>query len=149
MNALTITEKFALSLNSGSTEFAMSTKPDKRGNIKTGNAAHFLAFASREAQKDVSRKIYATWLANGTYRPIVKAIVAQLPGSAQTFAQSFIGSGPINKTVFVSFCQALVNMIDDSGKEPKGQKAFYYGLCKSVVDTVNAENGDGEVVSEQ
>lgn len=149
MNALTITEKFALSLNSGSVEFAMTTKPDKRGNVKTGNAAHFLAFATREAQKDVSLKIYATWLANGTYRPIVKAIVAQLPGSAQTFAQSFIGSGPVSKDAFVSFCKALVTMIDDSGKEPKGQKAFYYGLCKSVVNAVNADEGNGEVVSEQ
>jgi hypothetical protein len=149
MPALTITEKFALSLNGQNAEFAMSTKPDRRGNIKTGNAAHFLAFASREAQKDVSLKIYATWLANGTYRPVIKAIVAQLPGSAQIFAQSLIGSGPISKEIFVSFCKALVNMIDDSGKEPKGQKAFYYGLCKSVVNSVNAEDGNGEVVSEQ
>lgn len=149
MNALTITERFALSLNSGSAEFAMSTKPDKKGNIKTGNAAHFLAFASREAQKDVSLNIYATWLANGTYRPVVKAIVAQLPGSTQTFAQALVGSGPISKDTFVSFCRALVNMIDDSGKEPKGQKAFYYRLCKSVIQSVDADNGNGEVIDQQ
>lgn len=121
----------------GSREFAMSHKADKNGNIKTGNLAHAFAFATGEARKDISRAMYANWLANGTYRPLVRAIVAQLPKSAQSFAQALVGSGPVSKEVFISTCRAIVNMIDESGKEPKGQKAFYYGLCKAVINEAN------------
>lgn len=141
MNAITLStplsvEALASGLN-GSREFAMSHKADKDGNIKTGNLAHAFAFATGEARKDISRAMYANWLANGTYRPLVRAIVAQLPKSAQSFAQALVGSGPVSKEVFISTCRAIVNMIDESGKEPKGQKAFYYGLCKAVINEAN------------
>ena len=139
MNELTT---LSASLTTGSVELAMTTKPNKKGEIKTGNVAHFLAFASRDAQKEVSRDVYMTWLANGTYRPIIKAITAQLSGSAAVFANSLIGSGPVSKEVFVSFCRALVTMIDDTGKEPKGQKAFYYGLAKQVVSEYDRQSND-------
>lgn len=143
MNAITT---LSASLSTGSVEFAMTTKPNKKGEIKTGNIAHAFAFASSDARKEISRDVYMTWLANGTYRPIVKAITAQLPGSAATFFNSMVKSGPVSKDTFVSFCRAFVDMIDDSGKEPKGQKAFYYGLCKAVVREVS---GNDDVIDAQ
>ena len=135
MNAITT---LSASLSTGSVEFAMTTKPNKKGEIKTGNAAHFLAFGSREAQQNVSRDVYASWLANGTYRPIIKAITAQLPGKAAVFLGAMVQSGPVSKDTFVSFCRAYVAMIEDSDKEPKGQKAFYYGLAKQALREVSS-----------
>lgn len=144
MNALTT---LSASLSTGSVEFAMTTKPNKKGEIKTGNIAHAFAFATATARKEISRDVYMAWLANGTYRPIIKAITAQLSGSAAVFANSLIGSGPVSKDVFVSFCRALVTMIDDTGKEPKGQKAFYYGLAKQVVGEYDRQSN--EVIDQQ
>jgi hypothetical protein len=93
MNALTT---LSASLSTGSVEFAMTTKPNKKGEIKTGNIAHAFAFATATARKEISRDVYMAWLANGTYRPIIKAITAQLSGSAAVFANSLIGSGPVS-----------------------------------------------------
>lgn len=151
MSNITIASPYNVSVISagvtGSGEFALTHKADKNGNIKTGNLAHAFAFATGEARKDISRTMYVNWLANGTYRPMMRALIAQLPKSAQAFAESLVGSGPVSKEVFVSTCRAIVNMIDGSSKEPKGQKAFYYGLCKAVINEAN--RSDSTVIDQQ
>jgi hypothetical protein len=119
----------------GGAQVAMTTKLDKNGNIKTGSFARAFAFASREARHDVSRAIYAKFLSNGTYRPIVQDLIDVLvPKSAQPFLSAVVAPvGPVNKEALIALCRAVKASVDSSGKEPKGQKLFFYGLASAIV----------------
>ena len=135
----------------GSAQLPMTYKPNAKGEIRTGSFARAIAFASREVRLDASRALYLKWLSNGQYRPIVNDMVdAIVPKSAQPFVRSMApASGPINKDMFVALCTAVVGAVEATGKEPKGQKAFFYGIAKMVVESVKADDGKGDVVAEQ
>jgi hypothetical protein len=135
----------------GAAQLPMSYKEDKNGNIKTGSFARAIAFASREVRLDASRALYLKWLSNGQYRPVVNDMVdAIVPKSAQPFVRSMApASGPISKDMFVSLCTAVCGAIEATGKEPKGQKAFFHGIAKYVVESTRADAGEGDVVGEQ
>lgn len=123
---------------SGSAQVALTTKPDKNGNIKTGSFARALAFASREARHDISRALYAKFLANGTYRPVVQDLIDTLvPKSAQPFLSAVVApTGPVNKESLIALCRAVKASVDSTGKEPKGQKLFFYGLASAIIAEV-------------
>jgi len=135
----------------GSGSVPMSYKEDKNGNIKTGSFARAIAFASREVRLDASRALYLKWLSNGQYRPVVNDMVdAIVPKSAQPFVRSMApASGPISKDMFISLCTAVVGAVEASDKVAKGQKAFFYGIARMVVEATRSDEGQGDVVAEQ
>lgn len=135
----------------GSSELPMSYKPNAKGEIRTGSFARAIAFASREVRHDTARAVYLKWLSNGQYRPIVNDMVdAIVPKSAQPFVRSMAPAvGPISKDMFISLCTAVCGAVEATGKEPKGQKAFFHGIAKYVVDATRADEGQGDVVAEQ
>jgi hypothetical protein len=135
----------------GSAQLPMTYKPNAKGEIKTGSFARAIAFASREVRLDASRALYLKWLSNGQYRPVVNDMVdAIVPKSAQPFVRSMApASGPISKDMFVSLCTAVVGAVEASDKPAKGQKAFFYGIAKMVVESTRADAGEGDVVAEQ
>ena len=117
----------------------LSYKEDKKGNLKTGSFARALAFASREVRQDSARALYVKYLSNGMYRPIVSDVTDVLvPASARPFVLGAIGEkGSMSKDSFVSFCRTVKAAVDSSGKEPKGQKAFFYGLVSAIVNEID------------
>lgn len=130
-----------LALN-GSAQVALTTKEDKHGNIRQGSFARAFAFASREARMDESLRMFARYLANGMYRPIVSDLIDVLvPKSAQPFVSAVVPlSGPVSKDAFIGLCRAVKNAVDATGKTPKGQKAFFYGLASAIIAEVDAQN---------
>ena len=100
---------------------------------------------------DVATANYVRWLANGQYRPIISDVMEELvPKSARPFVANLVPeSGSVSKDTFLQFCVACVNAINATGKEPKGKKAYYYGLCQRIVEAARADAGQGEVVAEQ
>jgi len=133
----------AIALFSGSSDVVLSAKTGK-----TGSFAKAVAFATRDARMDLSRKMYANWLANGTYRPVVNDILSSglVPKSAVPYVAGFLpDNGAIRKEQLINLCNNIDFAIRQSGKEIKGQKAFMYGLVQAIV----SESREGDVVSEQ
>jgi len=117
----------------------LSYKEDKKGLLKTGSFARALAFASREVRHDAARSLYVKYLSNGQYRPIVTDVTDVLvPASARAFVLGAIGTtGGMSKDAFISFCRAVKAAVDSTGKEPKGQKLFFYGLVSAIVNELD------------
>lgn len=126
----------------GHAQIALTTKPDKNGNIKHGSFARAWAFATREARIDGARHAFARYLASGMYRPIVNDLIGVLvPKSAQPFVSSIVPlSGPVSKDALIGLCRAVKAAVDATGKTPKGEKAFFYGLAAQIVAEVDAQN---------
>ena len=134
----------------GVSSLPMSYKPNAKGEIKTGSMARVIRFATAQVREDVSVAMYNRWLANGHFRPIVQdAVDAIVPKSAQPFVMALIPNEGINREQFVALCRTIVFAVTNTGKEPKGQKRFFFDLCKSVVNSADADEGNGNVVSEQ
>jgi hypothetical protein len=117
---------------------AMSSKTGK-----TGSFARAFAFADRQTRMEHSHKIYATWLANGQYRPLANDVVDTLvPKAAQAFVAGLVPqSGAISKDQLIALCLAVNNAVVTKGKELKGEKAFVYGIVQRI-----AEQGAPEVI---
>jgi hypothetical protein len=117
----------------------LSYKEDKKGLLKTGSFARALAFASREVRHDAARSLYVKYLSNGQYRPIVTDVTDVLvPASARAFVLGAIGTtGGMSKDAFISFCRTVKAAMDSTGKEPKGQKLFFYGLVSAIVNELD------------
>lgn len=135
----------------GSSFVPLTYKEDKNGNIKMGSYAKAVAFASKAVREDIASANYVRWLTNGQYRPIISDVMDELvPKSARPFVSGIVPeSGPVSKDMFTQFCIACVGAVEATGKEPKGKKAYYYGVCKRVVDATRADEGQGDVVAEQ
>lgn len=146
MQAITLTTHLSVatldSAINGNAQVALTTKADKNGNIRHGSFARAFAFASREARHDSARAMFARYLANGMYRPIVSDLIDVLvPKSAQPFVSAVVPlSGPVSKDAFIGLCRAVKNAVDSTGKEPKGQKAFFYGLASAILSEVEAQS---------
>lgn len=140
MNAITLKTDVLAIANDGA-YMLLSYKEDKKGNLKTGSFARALAFASREVRHDAARAIYVKYLSNGMYRPIVNDITDVLvPASARAFVLGAIGEkGSMPKDAFVSFCRTVKAAVESTGKEPKGQKAFFYGLVCAIVNEMDTQ----------
>lgn len=138
-------------LLAGSGSLPLSYKPNAKGEIRTGSFAKAMMYATGAARKDAGAAMYAKWLANGQYRPLIRdAMEEVVPKAARPFVSAIVPPiGPVTKEAFVQFCIACTNAIDDSGREPKGKKADYYRILKAVVDSARADAGEGDVVAEQ
>lgn len=131
----------------GNAQIALTTKADKNGNIKHGSFARAWAFATREARIDGARTAFARYLASGMYRPIVNDLIEVLvPKSARPFVSSIVPlSGPVSKDALIGLCRAVKAAVDATGKTPKGEKLFFYGLASAII----AEVENRETVIEQ
>jgi hypothetical protein len=136
---------------SGEASLPLSYKPNAKGEYKFGGIDRLIGFGQRQARQDFSAQRLFSWLANGQYRPVTRSLIDVLvPKSAQPFVSSIVPpTGPIKKEMLVSLARAVVAAVEATGKEPKGEKAFYFGVAKEIVRTANADSGNGEVVSEQ
>ena len=144
MNAITTNAATAIATATGGELITMNAKG------KTGSFARAIAFASREQRHAMGRAVYVAQLQNGQYRPIVRdAIELLVPKSSRAFVESMVPpAGAVNKAQFVAFCTTVHNFIQSKGKEPKGEKAFVYGVIKAVAEEAAAretviENGEG------
>jgi len=142
MQAITLTTHLSVatleSAINGNAQIALTTKVDKNGNIKHGSFARAWAFATREARMDGARAAFARYLASGMYRPIVNDLIGVLvPKSAQPFVSSIVPlSGPVSKDALIGLCRAVKAAVDATGKTPKGEKLFFYGLASAIIAEV-------------
>jgi hypothetical protein len=120
----------------------MSSKTDKVGSF-----AKAIAFADRQSRMELSHKIYATQLSNGTYRPLVNDILSStlLPKAVAEVASALIPSnGPVSKSHLLGLCEYVTKSVEvkrikaeGNGKQfaLKGQNAFLFGLVERLIDT--------------
>lgn len=137
MNAVTLFE--------GNTAVVMNSKTGK-----TGSFARAIAFATREARMNLSLAVYAKWLENAQYRPIVNDILDSglVAKAAVPYVAGFVSeSGPVSKDAMINLCRnvdhAVRNKRNKDGEpvQLKGQKAFLYGIVQrlaSMGDTIDA-----------
>ena len=132
-----------IALFNGSTDVVLNVKTGK-----TGSFAKAIAFATRDQRLGFSQQMYATYLSNGTYAPVVRDIVGSglIPKSAIALLGRIVDKKQgIKKEEVIDLCMNIDYMVRKNNKEVKGQKLFYYGLVKAIV----SEYGQGAVVSEQ
>lgn len=109
---------------------------------KTGSFARAVAFADRETRMGLGQAMYAKWLANGQYRPLAEDIMDTLVAkTARVYlVEDFPETGPISKDQLMSLCKRVNAAVIQSGKEPKGQKGFVFGIVQRIAQS------DGRVV---
>lgn len=116
---------------------------------KTGSFARAIAFASRDARMKVGQTMYATWLANSQFRPIVRDVMDTLvPKAAKPYMEALVpASGPVPKDKFVAFCQAVDGALKAKGKnkELKGEKAFVYEIVRRIAEGASTQSVEGEL----
>ena len=128
--------------------FGLSTR------AKNGDRVSFersIAFASKDARQALSATVYGRQVDNGVYGPLFRdALAAGVLSKASReiveVMMSSMGRNP-SKASAVTLCSVMLAAW--SGKEPKGQKAFYVRLvgrlARHIADA--AEQPAGEVVS--
>jgi|688.fasta_scaffold483885_1 hypothetical protein len=132
MNIATLNQSLSTAINAGTSVVMRVSKDGTK--IKTGSIARAIRFGSVSARDDISKNLMLGWLSNGTYRPVVNDIIDTLvPKAAQPFVVNLVPpSGAISKEAFLNLCCAVVNAIASSGKEPKGEKAWMYGIVRAI-----------------
>lgn len=104
---------------------------------KTGSFARAVAFASRDVRLAFGQNLYAQWLANGQYRPLVEDILncGLVAKAAVPYLQVALpATGPVTKNALMTLCQQVTAAVRASGKELKGQKAYVYGIVERIAD---------------
>lgn len=112
---------------------------------KQGSFARAIAFASRDVRIAAGQAMYAKWLANGQYRPIVNDVLScgLVPKAAVPYVAGLVpSSGSISKDQLVALCTSVKNAVHQTGKALKGEKLFVFG----VVERIAEEFAQGEVV---
>ena len=129
----------AIALFNPDTAVVMSSKTGK-----TGSFAKAIAFADRQSRLDLSSRIYATQLANGTFRPLVNDVLSStlLPKSvSEVVSLQIPKSGAITKTALLGLCSHVTNAVqvkrlkaESNGKvfALKGQNLFLFGLVEHI-----------------
>ena len=135
MNIATLTQSLPVAITSGTSVVMRVSKDGSK--ITTGSIARAIAFGSAEARKDLGKAMIINWLGNGTYRPVARDIVETLvPKAAQPFVSAIVPPvGSISKESFLNLCRAVLAAIEESGKEPKGQKAWMYGIVRAIAQS--------------
>ena len=112
---------------------------------KTGSFARAIAFASRDARMKVGQAMYAIWLRNSQFRPIVRDVLDTLvPKAAKPYVEALVpASGPVPKAQFIAFCQAVDGAVKAKGKELKGEKAFVYEIVRRVAEDASTQTVEG------
>ena len=106
---------------------------DKKGN--TGSLALAVAFAGREARQEFGQMMYANWLANGQFRPVVNDILScgLVPKSALPFVAGLVpATGSVSKEALMGLCNAVSSAVNAKGKELKGKKAYVFGIVDRI-----------------
>ena len=127
----------AISLVEGNGQVVLSSKTGK-----TGSFARAIAFASRDTRLAMGQALYAKWLSNGQFRPVVDDILnCGLVGKeGSILLQGQVpATGPVSKDTLFNLCTSVTFLVRSKGKELKGQKAFVYGIVERIAST-------GEVV---
>jgi hypothetical protein len=143
---------FQLAVATAETSHYLSFKTGKDGKVKTGSFARALAYASREVREDMGRQLYAQWLSNGQYRPVVNDIIDVLvPKPAQGFLTAMVPmNGPVKRDQLMQLCVAVDNYLIDKARAKgadltlKGQKAFVYGVVQRIAAEAAPECVDAE-----
>jgi len=123
----------AIALVEGNGQVVLSAKTGK-----TGSFARAIAFASRDTRLAMGQALYAKWLGNGQYRPVVEDILnCGLVGKegAILLQGQVPQSGPVSKEVLFNLCTSVTFLVRQKGKELKGQKAFVYGIVERIAST--------------
>lgn len=120
----------AIALVEGNGQVTLSSKTGK-----TGSFARAIAFASRDTRMAMGQALYAKWLANGQYRPLVEDILncGLVHKAAVPYLQIALpATGPVSKDMLFTLCQQVTAAVHASGKEVKGQKAFVFGVVERI-----------------
>lgn len=120
---------------------------------KMGTFARAVAFASRDVRAAMGQSMYAKWLANGQYRPVVNDILTcgLVAKAALPYVEGLVPvSGAVSKEQLMSLCRAVMHAVESKGKEVKGEKAFVYEIVKRIAlaseeSTVTVENETGHL----
>ncbi len=124
---------------------------------KTGSFARAIAFASRDVRMAQGRALYAKWLENAQFRPIVSDVLDTLvPAAAKPYVEAMVPvNGPVPKAQFEAFCVAVNAAVQAKqaearakGKsgELKGEKAFVYGIVQRVAEAASPVTVDAQAV---
>jgi len=122
----------AIALVEGQGQVVLSSKTGK-----TGSFARAIAFASRDTRMAMGQALYAKWLANGQYRPLVEDILncGLVAKAAVPYLQVALpATGPVSKDMLLTLCQQVAAAVRSTGKEIKGQKAFVFGIVERLAD---------------
>ena len=117
---------------------------DKKGN--TGSLALAVAFAGREARQEFGQMMYANWLANGQFRPVVNDILScgLVPKSALPFVAGLVpATGSVSKDALFGLCNAVAAAVNAKGTTLKGKRAYVFGVVDRIArgaqpSTINA-----------
>lgn len=126
---------------------------------KTGSFARAIAFASRDVRIKQGQALYAKWLQNAQFRPIVSDVLDTLvPAAAKPYVEAMVpANGPVPKAQFEAFCVAVDAVVRKKQAEArakgksgkfKGEKAFVYGIVQRIAEaatpaTIDVQEGDG------
>ena len=118
---------------------------------KMGTFARAVAFASRDVRAAMGQSMYAKWLANGQYRPVVNDILTcgLVAKAALPYIEGLVPTnGAVSKEQLMGLCRAVMHAVQSKGKEVKGEKAFVYEIVKRIAEsaeTVTVENEAGQL----
>lgn len=126
----------------------------EQGSLVTMNAkggqgtfARAIAFASRDVRMAMGQALYAKWLANGQYRPLVNDILTcgLVAKSALPYVEGMVpANGAVSKEQLTLLCAAVVNAVQSKGKEVKGQKGFVFEVVKRIAEAANVVTVDND-----
>lgn len=111
---------------------------------KQGSFARAIAFASRDERMKQGQSMYAHWLANGQFRPLVNDIIDVLVAkSARPLIKHIVPeSGPVKRDALLMLCTMVAESVRESNKELKGEKAFVFGFVSRIADDARPETID-------
>ena len=106
---------------------------------KQGSFARAIAFASRDERIKQGQLMYAHWLSNGQFRPLVNDIIDVLVAkSARPLIKHIVPeTGPVKRDALVLLCEMVSASVRESNKELKGEKAFVYGFVSRIAEDFN------------
>lgn len=112
---------------------------DKKGNRVSFERS--IAFASKDARMQLSATVYARQLDNGVYGPLVRdALAAGVLGKQATeIVHTMLAAQGRNPSKSAIVPVLAVMLSAWATKEPKGQKAFYVGMIKTLAKSLSEQ----------
>lgn len=149
------TERAELVMHAAASGGSLSFNVGKK--VTQGTFARAIAFASKADREAIGQAMYAKWLQNNTYRPVVNDILdcGLVPKAALPYVRVYSGvteAGPVSREALVKLCIAVKAEVDSkvaAGKSiPKGQKGFVYGVVARIAEAADQpETVDAETVN--
>ena len=113
---------------------------DKKGNRVSFERS--IAFASKADREGMTAQLYEKQCNAGRYGRLVRDSLAGgvLNKAQRDFFEAMVGSlGDPKKELVAQYCAAVVGMYQNAEKQPKGQKAFYVSMLRSLHNMFTAE----------